>query len=38
MFDFQGVIGTLILLAIIAWVAYDWFNRWRNERKQKKKV
>ena len=35
MVDFQGVIGSLVLLAFIAWVSYDWFSRWRNEKKQK---
>ena len=36
MFNFKGVIGTLVLLAVIIWVGYDWIHKWRNERRQKK--
>ena len=38
MVDFYGVIGSLVLILIIMFVGYDWFCRWRNERKQKKRV
>ena len=38
MVDFQGVVGAFVLLVILAFLMYDWFNRWRNERKQKKRV
>ena len=38
MVDLKGVIGSLVLFAVLVWVVYDWFNRWRNERKQKKRV
>ena len=38
MFDLEGVIGSLVLIGIIVFIAFDWIHRWRSEKKQKKRV